>query len=166
MAASTFIKNNTMGSITLSDGTGTPVTLAVPFVNGDFALSGLVPDLREVAKYETKGALTSIAYTNRIYPSGSFSCKFAEFTDATNGTIIDFIRHTGAYSSNVSTQGSGTGLVKTIDLDFDIEGTDFGDDTDHSIALTDVRVTDIGYAQGDPDSLSISFEVLGTVTFS
>ena len=44
MAASAVIKHFTDGSITLKDGTGTPVTLTVPFSAGDLSLSGLAQD--------------------------------------------------------------------------------------------------------------------------
>ena len=163
MAVSSFIKNNTHGAITLSDGTGTPVTLAVAYDNGDFAISGLTETLREYTKYETRGTFNSAAHTVRKYPTGSFSVKVSQFTDATAGTVLDFLLKTGNFSSNASTIA---GDVYAIDIDFDMEGTDFSDSADHSIAITDAIITDASFAEGDPNTVSVSFEVVGTVTFS
>ena len=55
MAASTIIKNLNDGTITLSDGTGSPVTLVVPFSVGDLTISDLKQKQNETARYETRG---------------------------------------------------------------------------------------------------------------
>lgn len=165
MAVSTHVKNFTMTAITLVDGTTpTAESLVVALAQGDLQLEGLEEVLREVSKYETRGVFNSAAYTNKKYPTGSFSVKLSQFTDATNGTFLDFLRRTGAFSSNVSTLGTGTGLPYTIDLDIDIEGTDYGDAADHGLLATDVHFNAIGFAEGDPDIINASFEVWGTIT--
>ena len=163
MAVSTIVKNFAAGSLILKDGAGTPASLSVDFDNGDFSLSGLTKDLREVAKYERRGSLQSVAYGARTYPTGSFTAMMTQFTDSSAGTLADFLLKTGAFSSNVSTQGTGSGLPYTVQLVFTVEGTDFGDSADHTFTLDDCRVS-LDFYEGDPDSFSVSFEVLGAIT--
>jgi len=163
MAVSTFVKNFTHGSLLLSDGTGTPVTLTVDCMNGDFSISGLAKILRETAKYESRGLLKSVAHTTRTYPSGSFSAMMTAFTEAiAPGTLADFVLNQAAYSANVSTLGASA-QVYAIDLVVTIEGTDFGDAADHTFTLSDCRCT-IDFAEGDPNQFTLNFEVLGAVT--
>lgn len=160
MALSTFIKNFSHGSLTLSDGTGTPETLSVSYDNGDFSVTGLSPSLREVAAYESRGSLNSLAHTTRTYPSGSFTAQMAEFSEATTGTLADFILKGGSFSSNTSTV---SGEIYTIDIQLTVEGTDFGDDADATITLSDCYCT-IDFAEGDPNTFTVNFTVYGSVS--
>ena len=164
MAVSTVTKNWTAGSVTLRDGTSSPVSLALDFDNGDFSISGLAKSLREVSKYERRGSFQTAALAARTYPTGSFTAQMTQFSEASGtGTIADFILQQAAYSANVSTLGSGTALPYTIDIVFAVEGTNFGDSADHTFTLTDCRTT-FDFSEGDPNAYSISFEVLGAVS--
>ena len=143
MALSTVTKHFTDGSITLKDGTGTPLTLTVALSVGDLTISGLETDTlgRAVNAYETRGVLRSLRRGARVYPTVSFSAHLADVTDATDKTLFDFILKRGASASNVSTT-AGTGDVYTLDVVFTIEGTDLGDAADHVITLEDVHFTE------------------------
>jgi len=44
-----------------------------------------------------------------------------------------------------------------------VEGTNFGDPSDHTLEMDDCRCT-IDFSEGDPSSFTINFEVLGTIT--
>ena len=105
MALSTVVKHFTDGSITLKDGTGTPVTLAVALSVGDLTISGMETDTlgRTVNAYETRGVLRSLRRGARVYPTVSFSCQLADITDGTDNTLFDFLLKRGSYASNVST---------------------------------------------------------------
>lgn len=165
MALSSFIKNNTMGSITLTDGTPTtPLSITVDFEQGDFTISGLTPNgMREVAHYEVRGLWRSSARTSRIYPTGSFSIMFTEFSEATTGTLLDFILADGAYASRVSTLGSNY-PVFTCDISITIEGTDYGDAADHTLTLEDCAIVVDSFSEGDPNTVSVSFTCLGDIS--
>ena len=164
MAASTVIKHLYDGAITLADGTGVPVTLVVPFTVGDLSVTGLAETQSNVVAYETRGTLNSVRHTSRTYPSGSFSFQVADYSDGTDQTAIDFLLKQSSYSANVSTLGSNA-EVYTVDVTLDVEGTDFGDTADHSIALTDCHFT-IDHSEGEPNTVSCSFTCYGSVTFS
>lgn len=170
MALSTSVKSHHDGSITLKDGTGTPVTLSVPVTVGDETISELravstvTTEYNEVVAYEARGKLTGIRSGARVYPSGSFTAQFREFTNATAGAVLDFIRKTGGYSSNVSSAPSAFGSdVYLVDLVINVEGTDRGDGADHTITMTDCALV-AEFAAGDPSTLAIAWTCYGTVT--
>lgn len=163
MAISTVTKHLYDGSITLADGTGTPVTLTVPISIGDVKIDGLDATLREVMAYETRAVLNSLRRGKRRPPNVSFTCHFREFTNSSVGVVLDFIRFAAAYSANISTLGGSTADVKTIKITLTIEGTDWGDGKDHTIVLADCHVM-AEFSEGEPNQLAISGVVHGTVT--
>ena len=170
MALSTSIKTSHDAAITLKDGTGTPVTLAVPVTIGDETISELMAastvtsEYNETIAFEARGKLTGIRHGARIYPSGSFSVQFREFTNATAGAVLDFIRQTGGYSGNATSAPSAFGSdVYLIDLLITVEGTDRGDGADHTITMTDCRMV-AEFATDVPDTLSIAWTCYGTIT--
>ena len=155
MAASQIIKHWKDGALTLSDGTGTPVTLVVPFDNGDFTVSGFNADDAELKIYKTRGTKRSFRKGQDLEYSGSFSAAFADLSDAVESTLIDFVNKSGSYSGNLSTSVD-KGDVYTNDLLWTVT---YGGET-HTITLSDCYITwDV--SEGEPDSFSITFQVLG-----
>jgi hypothetical protein len=165
MAASTIVKHLYDGVITLKDGTGTPVTLVVPFTVGDLSLTGVQETQRDVTAYQARGVKTSVRHTTRNFVTGSFSFQVADYSDGTDQTAIDFMLKQGSYSGNVSTESTGGAEVYTIDLDLDVEGTDLGDSADHAIGLTDIHCV-LNPSEGEPNTVSVDFTVYGDVTFT
>jgi hypothetical protein len=159
MAASTVIKHYTDGSITLSDGTGTPVTLDVPFSTGDLSITGLAQQLREVVAYQTRGVLNSIRLGARTFPTISFTAQIADYSDATDTTAIDFFLKQAAFSGNVSVSDNAT-EVYTLDIVLTVEGTDHGDSADHVLTAKNVHCT-IDVAEGEPNTLTVNGTVYG-----
>jgi len=164
MAASTVIKNFRDSTIRLFDGaTPTPAQLEVTLEAGDFSLSGLSSTLHEVTPYLDRGELATLRKTNRTFPTGSWTCHFADLSDGSDQTMTDFLLKGGSYGGNVSTL---PGEVYCVKIQLDIEGTDHGDTAgDHQITLDDCHVT-LDYSDGDPSSLSASFVVYGAITMS
>ena len=162
MAISSVVKNYRDGTIKLSDGTGTPIEVTVQYENGDFSLSGTNQGNYEHTKYLDRGDLGSIRRTSRLFPTGSFTANLTDLSDATEKTLWDAVNKTGAFASAVSTLGANADLY-TLDITLTIEGTDFGDASDHVLTLSDCRCS-IDVAEGDPDSFTINFEVLGSIT--
>ena len=163
MALSTVVKNMRDGSLTMSDGTGgTPISITVQFDQGDFSITGLKAKLAETTAYETRGLLRSVRHTTRVYPTGSFSCMMADFSEATTGTVADAILKNGAFASAVSSDGSTADVYK-LDLAFTCAGIVHGDAADHSFTLSNCECS-IDFSEGDPNSFSISFTVYGAIT--
>lgn len=145
------------GSIALKD--GTPLTVTLQFGMGDFSVSGLCPNLREVTAYESRGVLIATRQTTRVYPTLTFSAMVAEFSEATAGTICDMIHGTSQYAARVSTR---VGDAMCFDVVLTIEGTNYGG-VDCNWTFEDVHIK-WDYAQGDPDKVSFSGTVYGNIT--
>lgn len=159
MAASSVIKHFTDGSITLSDGTGTPVTLTVPFSTGDLAVSGLAQKLREVVVYQTRGTANSIRHGARTFPTVTFTAHIADYSDGTETTAIDFFLKAGSFASNTSVSDNSP-EVYTVDIILTVEGTDHGDPSDHTITMTNVACT-IDVSEGEPNTLTVNGTIYG-----
>lgn len=164
MPSSTVVKHYADGSITVKDGTGTPIDITVPFTQGDLSISDLSADQREVVTYTARGVRTAVRYTDPVYPSGSFTCQMSHFTSATDNAILDAVRKAGAFAAAVSTLGANE-EVYTLDIVLTIEGSDFGDSGDHVATLTDCYCT-ASVAEGQPNVITINFICYGEVTFS
>lgn len=165
MAASTVIKNFTDGQLTIKDGTGTPITLVVPYEQGNFSLTGLNRKLRNVVAYESRGSRLSVRHTTRNYPAFSFSAFMAQFNaGAAAATVLDaLLKGTGTtFAAAVSTLGAAAD-VYTVDLAFSVEGTDFGDSADPTFTLEDCHCS-IDWAEGDPNAFTITGTVYGAIT--
>ena len=159
MAASTTIKHFTDGSITLKDGTGTPVTLVVPFSQGDFSPAGIQETQQEVVAYQSRGVLHIVRHAAANFPTGSFSFMVADYADATDQTAIDFLLKQGSFAANVSTLGTNA-EVYTVNIVLTIEGTDHGDAADHTITLTNCACT-IDVAEGEPNTVTVNYTAYG-----
>lgn len=159
-----IIKHFTDGSLVAKDGTGTPVTLTIPFTTGDFSIDGLNQARRATTVYEARGQLTGLRKGAKSFPTGSFSCQIADYSDATDRTVLDFLNKQNSYSANISTT-TALGDVYTVDFVFTVEGTDLGDSADHVITLEDCDCS-MGFAEGEPNSISVSFTCYGAVTMT
>ena len=161
MPASSVIKNMSDGTITLKDGTGTPLSCTIKFDNGDFSIDGLKAKLRETNPYQHRGVLSSVRHTTRTFPTGTFTCSMSEFTSAAANSVSDAVLKNGAFAAAISTLGANAD-VYTLDIQITEEGTNFGDAADHSFTLEDCECS-LAYNQGDPNTFSLSFTVYGVV---
>jgi hypothetical protein len=161
---STYVKNNTMGRVTLLDGTGTPITLDLSYERGDLSIDGLRARLNEVVKMTARGRLVSVAYGERMFPTLSFTAWLPNVVGATAvapGAMAEFMTGLGAYAGNVSTLG--VNRPYTGDLRWTIEGTVFSDSADEQVTAEDVMFS-FGLTEAqEGNTLSISGEILGRV---
>lgn len=171
MSVSGFVKNNTMGVITLIDGTTpTAIELALAFDRGDLNLSGpLKSVLNENVAVERRGRFINTVHGNRVYPQLSFSCWISAFQDSGTapGNIWTWIQRTtgSAYAANVSTLGTGSLVPFACNLKYDLEGTDVGDSGDHTFTCADVELVIDSFTEAaEGCSVSISGVVRGAIT--
>ena len=164
MAASTVVKNLNDGAIKVDDGTGTPLTHTEAFDNGDLSISGIAQTQNEVAKYESRGTFKSARHTGRTYPSGSFTFMMTDVSDGTDSTLIDLILGQNSRSAAVSTLGANAD-VYTVNITLTVDGTTHGDAAHHTFVMTNCHCT-VDVSEGDPNTVTINFEVLGTVTMT
>ena len=163
MALNTMVNNFTDGTFVMKDAAGTPISATVQYHNGDLSISGLAQQLNEVAAYEARGILTSVRHTTRTYPTVSFTAQMTGFTNATAGLGLDAVMKAGAFSSGVSTLGAAADVWATT-MVWTVEGTDFGG-ADSTCTCTNVHWT-ADVSESDPNSISFSGTVYGTVTLA
>jgi hypothetical protein len=164
MSHSTVVKNFRDGSLSIADGAGSPATHTVQYEAGDFSISGLVAGQKELATYLDRGDLASIRHTNVSFPSGSFSMHMTDVTDAGYSTAADLMLKKGSHALAVSTLGA-TAEVYAVKLTLTVEESDHSGGDDHTIVLDDC-VCSVDMAEGDPNSMSVSFTCYGDITLT
>ena len=162
MAISSVAKTNIDGTLLGQDGAATPLDVTVEYEDGDFSLDGVSEHQAEVLKFLDRGRLYSVRKGNDNWPTYSFSAHVTDISDATDETIWDFVNGTAAFSTFTSTY-SANADINTCKWTLTIEGTDHGDGADHTIVMDDCTMS-IAFAEGQPDKVTISGEVLGTIT--
>lgn len=163
MPLSSVVKNYRDSTIRLDDGTTpTPLTHTVQYEPGNFTISGLKKKLAETVTYLDRGELGSVRHTSRTFPSGSFSAHFTEMSDGTNNVLRDIIHRQGLFAAAVSTLGASAD-VYTLKIVVTVEGTDFGDGSDHVLTLNDCECS-WDFTEGDPTSQTVNFVCYGAIT--
>lgn len=124
-------------------------------------MSGMGAKLRGLGIYQSRGVTKGVQYTERTYPSGSFSSFIAEWSDTTAGTLWDMILGTAGtpFASRESTLGASHPVVA---FDIDMKYTAH-DATTHTLVFHDCVITG-GFTEGDPDTLSFDFQCLGEIS--
>lgn len=166
MAYSTLPKTRRDGVITLSDATGTPVTLEIAYEEGNVTFD--TPKAAQTV-IRDRGTITTVRKgDDEPSATGSFSAYFRQFTDgAEAGSILDFINKTGFYSSNVSTGNSGTPYVEfyCVDIQYQVDATSLTDTETHEATLSKCVCT-ASFTEGDPSSFTINFTCYGGVSYT
>ena len=161
--ASRVLKTAYDGVVSFIDATGTPLTLAIPFENGDFSASGLHPSGRAAVVIKARGKVVSVRNGESQEITGSFSIKMSEFTaGSSNANALDAIfKKTGtAWASAVSVFATGSERMM-VDIKLTIEGTDLGDSTDHTITFKKCDVTFDFSESGDGDTVTVNYTCYG-----
>jgi hypothetical protein len=159
VAVSQYVKNNTSGLITLLVGA---TTLDLAYDQGNFQLTGIAAVLNERLPVERRGRFVNLVHGNRTYPQLTFNCWLTQFAEASApGDAIDWILHKDAYSAITPTWGAG--LPWASDLRYTMEGTDFGDASDHTFTCHDVDYSADISEGADGVQLSITGTVYGEI---
>lgn len=160
MPYSTTVKTKRDGKITLSDGTGVPITLEVAY-EGEGSFSSGEERSERIPIYD-RGTVVGVRRGNDApFQTATFEFNLRALTDDTHGSVIDFIMFTNTYSTNTSTSNNSD--FKTVDVEYFIEGTALGDDHDYKYTMTQC-VGFYTFTEGTPSTVSITFECYGTVS--
>ena len=168
MAYSTVPKVRRDGVIQLIDGTGVPVTLDIAYEEGNFTFDkpggGDSPAAQTIVR--DRGVISTVRKGDDEPITGSFSAFFRQFTDGSEaGSVLDFITKAGNYNGNAGTTGNVYVEHYCIDIKYEAEGTNFGDDADHTATLSQCVCT-FSFAEGDPSAFTINFTCYNGVTFA
>lgn len=163
-AQSSQPKTGLKGTITFSDATGSPVTLALLYSDGAESLAPLAEDLNEPVILVSRSQIVGFTRGAPRPPTLSFVALVGNLVgdDAVApGSPLEFIFRKGAYAANVSTLGANR--KSAVDVTITIEGTDWGDSADETIVCENV-VFDAAFAVAmDGNKLTFTGTVLGAV---
>ena len=153
-------------TVTLRDGTGTPITLTL---TNDVSVSveGLTGRaLNETVQVQRRGKHFGLAHGQRVYPTVTIEYIHNGWAGATSapGTPLEFVTFQGLYAANVSTTSGGTRSVKTVDVGIVFEGTDYGD-ADGTLTLSDCYLqSHTLLSEGEPSTYSMTLVCVGDVS--
>jgi len=163
MSYSSVPKVRRDGKITLKDGGS--ATLEIAYEEGNLTFEVTKADQTVI---RDRSVITTVRKGDeQPAATGSFSAYMREFTDAAQvGSILDFINKTGSYATNVTATTAGLYIEEyAIHIEYDVEGTDFGDDADHKATLSSCIAT-VSFTEGDPSMFNISFTTYGGVAYT
>jgi hypothetical protein len=164
MAYSTAPKVRRDGVIKLRDGTTpTPVSLTVDYEEGNFSFEQTKAD-RTIIR--DRGTIKSVRKGDDQPITGSFTIYMRQFTSSSAGSVLDFINKTGSYSSNVSASSTVSTDEYSINIVFEVDGNAVGDSDGDTLATFDTCICTASFAEGDPNTITISFECFNGVTYS
>jgi hypothetical protein len=160
MAASVAVKVKRDGELTLTDGAA--ATYTVSYANGNVSFDGGSKASRVVIM--NRGTIVGLRKGDDPIPTLTFDVHMRDFTDGTALALVNFLDKTGAASGQTSVGGSAYEQYM-IDITLTIEGTDLGDTADHT-AKANTCLATWSFAEGDPDTISVSCEVYEGFTFT
>lgn len=169
MAYSSVPKVRRDGTISLIDGSGSPVTLNVDYEEGNFSFDQTKAD-RVIIRNRGSISDGAVRKGDDQPITGSFAFYMRQFTSASAGSILDFINKTGSYSGNTSTGSSGAPYVEeyAITIKLTVDGGTVGDDSGEDSHQAEFAkcVATASFAEGDPNQITINFECFGGVTYT
>jgi hypothetical protein len=164
MAYSTAPKVRRDGVIKLRDGTTpTPVSLTVDYEEGNFSFEQTKSD-RTIIR--DRGTIKSVRKGDDQPLTGSFTIYMRQFTSSSAGSVLDFINKTGSYSSNVSASSAVSTDEYAINIIFEVDGDAVGDSDGDTLATFDTCICTASFAEGDPNTITVSFECFNGVVYS
>jgi len=166
MAASSLVKTKRDGTITIIDGISpTPNEYTVSFEVGDFSYSEEKAD-RTVIR--DRGAIVGLRAGDDPVITASFSVHLRDLHNTTADVLLDFLYNRGYASSTTSVASTGgTGFEQylvNIKFTIDANSVDSGEAVQSVTFAKCLCVYSL--SEGDPDSLEISAECYGGLTFS
>jgi hypothetical protein len=149
-------------SITLNDGTGTPLTMALTLKDSNFEYTETLPERIPVMD---NSAIMGYVPGPDVPITFSYSVGATEFTNATANTLLDWIKGTNNLSAIATT---GTGTAERGDLDLHemvvvFAGTTHGDQANKTLTFADCAFTEYKFAQGDYARIEVTGTAIGVL---
>lgn len=147
------------GTITLSDGTGSPISMDVQYEDGDFQWSAMAEGYYETEIFFDRGVPYSARKTKIQDLTWSFSAHATDFTDGTEKTIMDAVLKRGAWAAGVSKLGANAD-VWALQVKFTAERSNYGG-TDNYVQIAKNRLQ-CGFSEGVPGKFAVEGRVILT----
>lgn len=157
---STSVKVRRDGTVKLTSGGGSPVTLTIDYEDGNFS-ADLLGARADRIVIRDRGSIVGLRSGDDQVGSLSFSVHMREFSNQSHATLIDFCNGSAAGSSLVSVEGSGYEPF-LCNVTMEIEGVANGDSADAVAIFNSVLLT-ADFAEGDPSVINVSGEIYGVI---
>lgn len=162
MAESTQTKTRFGGTIVLTPGSGSAYTVAVE--EGNLQMSGLTAGQREALLVEDRGLFQTLVEGKQVYVNFSFTARLRDLVDAADTTLVGVCLRRGVYAAATSTLGANRPYC--VDLLWTMDGTSVGDAANHTVTLEDCRISDVQFAEGDLNDVTITGTAYGTISMT
>lgn len=149
-------------TVTLLDGTATPVVLTLEYEDGTASFQGLGAEQAEVVPIVIRGALKSLRKGPPTFPTFTLNLIANGLTESVKDQVLDFIHGTGTYASNESQDGANAD-VHTVGLKLTVERSSHGEGSDQHLTLSRCHVT-ADLQIGDPGRITIAGTCYGGYT--
>lgn len=146
------------GSLVLTDGTGSPVTLTVPYDNGNLKIDEIAEADNDVQAFRDRNGVYAVRKTGKKTSQKlTFTADLVGATDATVANLLDFIRRANKYSGNTSTLPTSAGDAYCMKVKWAFERTTFGASQDGYFEYKYAHLS-ASVEEGLPSKLNVSVE--------
>jgi hypothetical protein len=126
MALETIVRTLRDGALTISDASGTPKTITLPYTSGNLKYDCGGKDPQVFRSRGAFGSTPAVRNGDDQETTGEFEVYLTDLTDAAEGCITDILHNSGYFATTwVSTLGANA-EVKTVKITFSVEGTNHG----------------------------------------
>lgn len=144
------------GVITITDGTGTPLSFSAAYEDGDFKVGPLNAGQQTRQSFKSRGKTYSVRDVEDMDITFSFTCHATQILgDGTTATIADVVLKKGPWASATSILPAANGDSYLLTVKWTGERSDLGATADNTITLKYCAL-DLEFAEGVPGTLSIS----------
>lgn len=145
------------GTITITDGAGTPLEFEVTYEDGDFQIAGLAAGDWEVETFYDRGIPYTVRNVKRKTYEFTFTCHAIALSNNSSGVVLDVVRKAGTWGSATSVNTTGDAhLVKVV---FKGERTDLSATSDTFLNMFECHLQ-ADFAEGIPGKLTIKGTVI------
>lgn len=146
----------TDGTLVISDGAGSPLSVTVTYEDGNFSFTGMNQGVMDTVVFMDRGRPYSIRKEkNRPIP---FSFTAHALSMVGDPGSACFKKGTWASATSTLPAASGGSEVFCVKLVYTAERTDFGASTDSTATFLICRITDVDFAEGMPSTFTIKGE--------
>lgn len=164
MAESDVVVMSRDCTVTLIDGTGTPVVMDLEYENGTGSFQGLGKDQAEVVPIIIRGTVKSLRKGPPTFPTFTLNLVCNGLTEAVKQQVLDFLHGTGAYASNLSQEGQ-YGDIHTIGVKLTIDRATHNEGSNQTLIFSRNHIT-ADIQVGDPGTITLSGTCYGGYTRS
>lgn len=148
------------GVLVISDASGTPKTLTIPYLNGNIKIGAVNADFKTRQVFSSRGTIYSARNVEDQPYSFEFTADAVHFKgDATTATLWEVVMKQGVWSSATSTWPASAGDIYTLTCTWTVERTNFSGTNDNVYAMKYVYF-DLDFQEGVPSTFSLKGTVL------